>query len=193
MKFVRRVARPRHQICCPSCKEPVLLVWPNRLKVPFGRYWLRDGDCIGPLYHRLSEAQRDEAYSAELMVGGCRSCGEDFYVATVSLMAGSYEEKQDYLLFNRALGPQRNYLCQRPDGAPDVVPGQWLLTQYRTDAGVMHEHTFGPWPLKKADGVEGSHGVSCCGVVAAGSPWEHVTDVLSPIWGTLREMLEAAR
>jgi len=193
VKISRRVVTPRHQICCPSCKEPVLLAWPNRVKLPFGLYWLRDGDSIGPLYRRLSEEQRMQASSAELMVGGCRSCGEDFYVATVTLMAGLFEEKMDYLLFNRALGPERNYLCRRPEGLPDVVPAEWLLTQYRTDAGVMHEHTFGPWSLEEAVGLEGRAGVACCGTVAAGSPWEQVANALFPLWGPLRAMLEGAR
>lgn len=193
MKLSFSPVATRHHICCPSCGQPVLVVHPDRCEVPTGRYWLRDGDSIGPLYQLLSEPQRKEACDAVLMVGDCRRCGEDFYVATVSRMDGAYAEKQDYLHLNRELGPQRNYLCSA-EGAPEGVPASWLVSEYQTDAGRMHEHTLGPWPLKEVEGVVGVAGVACCGTLVAGNPWEQVTKLLYPLWGAMREtLLEAGR
>lgn len=171
-----------HALACPSCGKPVYVAHPTDTEVPGGGTWLRDGDTIGGLWNMLSEAQKKpSAFAYELMVGGCRSCGKDYYVALASFMDGDEEAAQDYLRFNVELGPVRNYLCSLPTT-------QWLLSEYETPIGVMHHHTFGPWALKSADGVIGRYGVSSCGNWAVAEPWEHARGLLFATWDDLRAL-----
>lgn len=78
-----------HVLACPSCGKSVYIAHPFDIEIPGGGTWLRDGDTIGGLKDMLSEAQKTpDAFDCELMVGGCRACGEDYYVALASFMEG---------------------------------------------------------------------------------------------------------
>jgi len=177
-----------HTLACPSCGKPVYLAHSDRSEVPGGGAWLRDGDTVGGLYQMLSDAQRNpSAFHYELMVGGCRSCGEDYYVTLISLMDAAYEDVEAYLSFNKALGPERNFLCAM-QAPTDGVPSQWLLHEYSTQSGLMHHHVFGPWALKDSEGVIGINGVSSCGVGVTAAAWVHARNLLHAAWDALREL-----
>lgn len=173
-----------HTLGCPSCGKPVYIAHSTDTEVPGGGTWLRDGDTIEGLWDMLSEGQKiPNAFDYELMVGDCRSCGNDYYVVLASFMDGNEEAAHDYLYFNIKLGPVRNYLCHLPTM-------QWLLSEYETPLGVMHHHTFGPWALKSGEGIIGKYGVSLCGngVVAVAEPWEHSRGLLFAAWDGLRAL-----
>lgn len=175
-----------HALTCPSCGKPIYVAHPADTEVPGGGTWLRDGDTIGGLWDMLSDVQKvPETFDYELMVGGCRSCGNDYYVALASFMEGDKEETHDYLLFNADPGAVRNYICSRDDM-------RWLLSEYETPIGVMHHHTFGPWALKSPDGVIGRYGVSSCGDGAVAEPWEHARGLLFAAWDDLRALRASA-
>jgi hypothetical protein len=186
MKLILEPLSATHTLTCPACQAAVFVAHPADVKVPRGQYWLRDGDVVSPLYQRLTEAQQTpDGTLAQLMVGRCPCCREDYYVGTVSLMNAEFNEVDDYLLNNRDPGPLTNYRCfpgaQRPN-----VPASWLMHEYRTAAGVMHEHVFGPWRLSDPTGVIGAAGVACCGISASGNPWEHVAAMMHTVWDALR-------
>lgn len=186
MKISKEPITHQHALACPSCGAPVFLAHPERSEVPGGGTWLRDGDTVGGLYQMLSESQRiPSAFDYELLVGGCRVCGEDYYVTCVSFMDAEREAVDDYLCFNADTGPEQNFLCslQTPaDGIPDV----WLLHEFSTPAGLMQHHVFGPWALGSPDGVIGPHGVSTCGHGGVAEPWAHARSLLFTTWDALR-------
>lgn len=175
-----------HALVCPSCGEPVFVAHPDRSEVPGGGTWLRDGDTVGGLYQLLTDEQRTpSAFDCELLVGGCRSCGNDYYVTVASFMDADYEAVDAYLCFNTDLGPERNFLCslQAPS---EGVPTQWVMHEYSTQVGLMHHHVFGPWALEDTDGVIGPHGVSMCGHGAVADPWANARTLLHTTWDALR-------
>ena len=181
MKIDKQPLDCAHHLLCPSCGKPVYVAHPDKGEVPGGGTWLRDGDTIGGLYQMLSEAQKSpSAFDYELMVGGCRACGADYYVALASFMNASYNDVEHYLLFNTKLGSERNFICSLLD-AVDGVPSQWLMHEYSTPKGLMHHHVFGPWALESPEGVIGNYGVSACGGAVA-DPLVHARGLLFTIW-----------
>lgn len=203
MNIKKQSLHDSHTLVCPSCSKPIYVAHPDSSEVPGGGTWLRDGDSVGGLWQMLSDVQKTpSAFACELMVGGCRACGTDYYVATASFMDGSLEKAEDYLYFNTKLGSELNYLCRglipeshSPVESPateTVMPIEWLLHEYSTPIGLMHHHIFGPWALKDADGVVGEYGVSSggCGCKngSVAEPWVHARNLLLTMWDDLRAL-----
>ncbi|MEY2161317.1 hypothetical protein [Rhodanobacter sp. FW106-PBR-LB-2-11] len=155
--------------------------------VPGGRAWLDDGDTISSLWHLLTPEQTTpDGWLPTLMVGRCGECHERYYAFFVKMTCADFAEVDDYLFDNIDVGEDSYSLCELV--APqNGLPPIWLLkeTQTQTQAGVLHEHIFGPFTLTDARGVIGSHGVSSCGGAQA-EPWQHAARVLASLWNAMR-------
>ncbi len=175
-----------HALVCPWCKKLVLLIYPDRSEVPGGGFWLRDGDTIYGLYNQLTEVQTTpNAFADMLMVGGCRHCGNDYYVIQATFMNAKRDDAEPYLYFNTDLGSERNYVCS-PVTRIENVPNPWVMQEYNTPHGLMQHHIFGPWVLDDPAGVIGPYGVSSCGGQA--DPWDHGRALLLTLWDNLRAL-----
>lgn len=120
------------------------------------------------------------------MVGDCRACCADYYVAMASFLDAPMDEAKNYLYFNMLLGPERNSICSLM--VPQVgMPDFWLLQEFGTPLGIMRHHIFGPWELAGPDGVIGPYGVSICGCGEEAAPWAHARRLLHVAWDALTE------
>lgn len=193
MKLKRRNLDSTHALFCPTCRSEVLRVHPTAIEVPYAKTWLNDGDTVQGLYALLSAEQASPSgFMPMLMVGQCPICREHYSVVTVTLMRAEWDDVDDFLLHNRDVGPMTNALCG-PERLVTGVPTFWLLHEYQTQSGLMHEHVFGPWRLGDTSDVVGPFGVSGCGAHGAG-PWQDAARLLYTVWNGLRETLaEAAR
>ncbi|WNL48531.1 hypothetical protein RKE25_23240 (plasmid) [Dyella sp. BiH032] len=184
MQFATQSITTPVQLQCPACKEVVFIAKSDGAEVPGRRYWLDDGDSVGALFEHLTEEQKTPtAWFPTLMVGRCPACSSRYYVFFAALMDAVFDDVVDYLLSNTDLGPDRYVTCQLTADTTDA-PTTWLLKENHTDAGVMHEHTFGPFALEDTAGVIGPNGVSSCNGRAA--PWTHAARVLASLWDDMR-------
>lgn len=191
MKLNRQNLEDTHALLCPVCRSEVLRVHPTAIEVPYAKTWLNDGDTIQDLYEMLNAEQASPSgFMPMLMVGQCPICREHYSVVTVTLMRAEWAEVDDFLLHNRAVGPMTNALC-RPAQPVVGVPASWLLHEYQTQSGVMHEHVFGPWRLGDISEVAGPYGVSSCGAQDEG-PWRDAATLLHTVWDGLRQSLAEA-
>lgn len=187
MKVDLREIYGAHHLCCPSCGKPVFTAFATASRVPGGGCWLRDGDTVGGLFHRLTPEQKTpSAFDYELLVGGCRACGSDYYVFQTKFINADREGLIDYLLENVLLGHEHNFIVSA-SRAVDGVPEQWLMHEHQTPGGPMHSHVFGPFRLVDVEGVIGPYGVACC-MGAEAAPWHHARTVLLATWNALRAL-----
>lgn len=180
-----------HPLACPACKAPVLIAYPDRCEVPDGGYWLNDGDTVAaPHGVIVDEPGTGIKHDVELLVGACRTCGADYYVAQAGLISAAREVAQPYLSENVERGPQRNRLCSR--SYVDAVEVSWLLEEYATPEGLLHAHTFGPWRLTDRDAVVGPYGVSSCASHGLSGSWGDAAALLLEVWPDLRSCYRQA-
>lgn len=150
---------------------------------------MEDGDTIPGIAESLDSDQLSPSgFTHELMIGTCRSCDEIFYVVNAMFMKGEFDDLLNYLTRNiEDSGPERNFLCRS-----DSSRCEWLLQEYQTKKGLLHEHTFGPWPLKNTEGVITQVGVTYVGQPKAYS-WIHGRDLLVSVWDDLRFLLKSSQ
>jgi hypothetical protein len=173
-------------ISCPCCGVVRLEVQQDGLKAVGSRYWLSDGDTISPLWTKLTDAQKEpNNFDYMMMVGDCPSCGELYYVAEVSFMAGERDLVEPYLQHNVKPISTAFFTCAF-DVVRDGIPSKWLRQVSETPLGTMHTHTFGPFALESTEGVIGQFGVSSCGSSSSNDAWERSAHILSSLWDELR-------
>jgi hypothetical protein len=185
MQFTIKQLATTKPLHCPTCASIVFIAKPDGAEVPGGRYWLDDGDTVGKLWNLLSDEQKKpDGWFPTLMVGRCRQCSAHYYAFFAAFMDGDFDDVDVYLLGNTSLGDETYVSCVL-DAKDSPAPAEWLLRENRTEAGVLHEHLFGPFALDDTTGVIGVHGVSSCGGGRAES-WDHAARVMAALWDDMR-------
>lgn len=170
---------------CPCCGRAVLLAFPDRSEVPGGGYWLDDGDSIPQLHHQLTEVQKTPSgFDHFLSVGKCPDCQQRYYAVLCNQIQGDWDTLDHYLGGTGELGEETNFVCVN-DADQEGVPKQWLLREYKTEHGPLHEYAFGPFKLESTAGVIGHNGVSACRG-GDNDAWRHAATLLHTIWDALR-------
>lgn len=188
MQFTtRNLDAPKH-LHCPCCKGIIFIATANSGETPDGENWLDDGDTVGKLWNLLSEAQqKPSGWHPMLMVGKCALCDARYYVFLASLMDADFEDVDSYLLGETDTKLDRYSACALT-GAAHSLPAEWLLRENNTDAGILHEHMFGPFLLEDTAGVIGANGVSSCGAPSA-QAWDHAAQVIATLWDDMRQLV----
>jgi len=182
--LVYSVANPKH-LHCPKCSAVLFTATAEGAIVPDNACWLDDGDTVGKVWNLLSDQQKHpDGWLPTLMVGLCRRCGARYYAFVAAFMDASFDEVEDYLLGNVDLGEGSYSIGSIVSDADRELP-EWLLCEYRTDEGVLHEHLFGPFALDDANGVIGANGVCSCGGGRA-EAWDHAARVITSLWDGMR-------
>lgn len=181
---VNGVTHPKH-LHCPKCNAVVFTATAEGAVVPGNACWLDDGDTVGKVWNLLTDEQKHpDGWLPTLMVGRCRQCSAQYYAFVAAFMDASFDEVEKYLLANVDLG-EGTYSRVLLPSAGDREPQEWLLCEYHTEAGVLHEHLFGPFALDDATGVIGTNGVSSCGGGRA-EPWNNAAQVITSLWDDMR-------
>lgn len=169
-----------YRVECPTCRALF------RLSVD-------DGDAAGTR-NLTKEQTKGLAYICHAEHGRCASCGESYYVINVRMMAGEQDKEghngasEPYLCLTAPdVGVERSLLC-RPDAPTSDVPAQWLLGEYDTPAGLMHNHSYGPFRLPEVTGSQSS--IPSFGSWNEGV-WLQANVHVQATWDAMRELLEA--
>ncbi len=170
------------ELPCPHCGAALLRVEPKASHTPPGEYWCLDGDTV-PIFSRLTEAQRDMAFTTELALGRQSCCQKDYYVVQATFFAGAIDPDFEDVYFHRNgdRGEETNFTAEH-DGR------KWFVTRFESDRGPVLEHTFGPFASPNSQWI-GPHGVSMC---RPGddpqSPWNVAPDLLLSLWDELQAL-----
>lgn len=185
MQFTVNPLSTPKQLHCPRCETVVFIAKRDGAEVPGSRYWLDDGDTVGKLWNLLTDEQKKpDGWFPTLMVGRCHECESHYYAFFAAFMDGDFDDVDVYLLGNTALG-EENYVSCTLNTQDSPAPAEWLLRENRTEAGILHEHLFGPFGLDDTTGVVGRYGVSSCGGGRAES-WDHAARVMAFLWDGMR-------
>jgi len=136
---------------CPWCGQVLLRTLPFGVIVHEREKWLRDGDILNILSSLTKEQKKHDAYDFRWFVGDCPSCKESYYVVEAMFIdAESTDELESFLCWNCPMENVANYVCTFANG-DESLPKEWRLGEYRTPAGPMHAHRFGPFRLDSPD------------------------------------------
>lgn len=177
-------------IRCPKCAIPLLELSQAQMKVVSpNEYFLKDGDTVFISNSLSREQKTPDGYWGSLLVGDCMTCGFDYFVITADMMNCEMKIAEPYLTFNAPMDIKAMHHCFGDGKKSARFSDKWFLTEYQTEVGIMHNHTFGPWRIPEGDKDEfvGEYGVCSC---SNGSDiWNEAKDLLLFYWDDLRKVL----
>lgn len=193
---VQKITKTRDAIdsLCPSCGHVLLRTLPHGFDVPGRKTWLSDGDTILGVWKSLTKEQKKRnAYDFHLFVGDCPSCKQDYYtIQAIFINAEKTDELDDFLNHNVPMDLVSNSLCtlvERQEG----LPKQWIMEEYRTPEGPMHDHMFGPFRLDSPEEIiHPEYGVMAC-TGGEADPWKHGESLILSLFDDLRNIVRESR
>lgn len=178
------LAAAQFEVCCPHCSQALLQVTPWTCSAVGQQYWLRDGDEVPGVKCNLPPGGDALALSNMLSMGKCWSCSNYYYAVECTFMPGVNDELlRDWMAGDIKEIDQPRYLACKIDRASKP----WLLTVIRTEAGLVLEHTLGPFKLERLGDVSGAYGVSACGHNSSNKPWLDARDLVLQQFETLQQ------
>lgn len=180
---------------CPGCGHVLLRTFrAGDPEVPGRKTWLSDGDTIPGILESLSKEQEERnAFDFHLFVGNCPSCGEDYYVVhAVFIDAEKTDELDDFLNFNVPMDKSSNFVCTLVNSTKGL-PKQWIMGEYRTPEGPMHDHMFGPFRLDSPEKIiHPEWGVMAC-MEGVADPWKHGKTLVLSLFDDLKNIVRETR
>lgn len=167
-----------HRVSCPHCRQTLYTMFARREELVFDGYLYGDGDTV-PLFHRLSDKQRQGGWHAVLSAGECPFCIAPIFSLTAAFIDAEADDEFEnvYFFCNDDRGERVHLLAQRGDES-------WIVSLFNTHLGPMLEHEFGPFADTYGEWM-GPAGVASC---SQGGPWAFAIDFLVDRWDAFRAM-----